>query len=232
MSRYRGETLGKYNNEHRQEKIEMKLTSKSFEHGGLIPGRCAFAVKAPKSHVRLSENLNPGLSWSNLPEGTKSLVLLCLDPDVPSKPDDVNKEDREVPLKLPRTAFTHWVMVDISPDTDEIAEGACSRGVTAKGKDKPAGPEGSRQGINDYTHWFDGDAEMGGQYFGYDGPCPPWNDSVTHHYRFELHATKLERCPVEGAFTAAQVQEAIKGQVLASATLTGRYSLNPRIRLL
>jgi phosphatidylethanolamine-binding protein (PEBP) family uncharacterized protein len=73
---------------------------------------------------------------------------------------------------------------------------------------------------------------MGGQWFGYDGPCPPWNDSVTHHYRFEILATDLDRCPVEGAFTAAQVQAALEGHVLGSAAICGRYSLNPRIRLL
>lgn len=210
----------------------MKLTSKSFEHGGLIPGRCAFGVKAPKTHLRLSDNLNPELSWAGLPAGTKSLILLCTDPDVPTLADDVNKEDREVPLKLPRTSFSHWVMVDISPETRDIAEGSCSRGVTAKGKQEPAGPEGARQGLNDYTGWFEGDPEMAGQYFGYDGPCPPWNDSVTHHYRFELFATDLPRCPVEGAFNCAQTLAAVRGHILASASITGRYSLNPRIRLL
>ena len=210
----------------------MKLASKSFENGGLIPGRCAFAVKAPKNHVRLSENLNPELSWSGAPVGTKSFVLLCIDPDVPTQPDDVNQEGREVPLKLARTTFTHWALVDIAPGVSEIEEGSCSQGVTARGKQQPAGPEGSRQGINDYTSWFKGDADMGGDYLGYDGPCPPWNDSVVHHYSFELHALDLERCPVEGRFTAADVQAAIEGHVLASASLTGRYSLNPRIRLL
>lgn len=210
----------------------MKLSSKSFENGGVIPGRCAFAVKAPRGHVRLSDNLNPELSWTGAPTGTKSFVLLCIDPDVPTKPDDVNKEDREVPLKLPRTTFTHWAMVDIGADVTEIEEGAFSRGVTARGKRAPAGPEGSRQGINDYTAWFKGDADMGGDYLGYDGPCPPWNDSVVHHYRFELHALDVERCAVEGSFTSADVQKAIQGHVLGSATITGRFSLNPRIRLL
>lgn len=209
----------------------MKLSSTSFDHGAVIPGRCAFAVKAPKGHVRLSDNLNPQLSWSGAPAGTRSFVLLCIDPDVPTRPDDVNKEDREVPLKLPRTTFTHWAMVDIPADVTSIDEGACSRGVTARGKPAPAGPQGARQGLNDYTGWFQGDADMGGDYLGYDGPCPPWNDSVVHHYRFEVHALDLDRCPVEGKFTAAQVLAAIEGHVLASASLTGRYSLNPRIRL-
>lgn len=209
----------------------MKLTSKSFEPGGVIPGRCAFAVKAPKTHVRLSDNLNPELSWSGVPAGTRSLVLLCIDPDVPTRADDVNQDDREVPLKLPRTTFCHWAMVDIAPTVTQIEEGACARGVVARGKQQPAGPAGSRQGINDYTGWFAGDASMSGDYFGYDGPCPPWNDSVTHHYRFEILATDLDRCPVEGRFTAPQVLAALQGRVLATASLTGRYSLNPRIQL-
>lgn len=210
----------------------MKLSSKSFENGGVIPGRCAFAVKAPKGHVRLSDNLNPELSWSGVPAGTRSFALLCIDPDVPTQPDDVNKEDREVPLKLPRTTFTHWVMVDIPADLRMIEEGTCSRAVTARGKQAPFGPEGSRQGINDYTAWFKGDTDMGGDYLGYDGPCPPWNDSVVHHYRFELYALDVERCAVQGKFSSADVQKAINGHVLANASLTGRYSLNPRIRLL
>jgi phosphatidylethanolamine-binding protein (PEBP) family uncharacterized protein len=122
-------------------------------------------------------------------------------------------------------------MIDIPAGVAQIEEGACSRGVTPRGKQEPEGPEGARHGVNDYTGWFAGDPDMGGTWLGYDGPCPPWNDSVIHHYRFEVFATDLERCPVDGAFTAAQVQGALKGHVLASAQLTGRYSLNPRIRL-
>ena len=209
----------------------MKLSSKSLVDRGTVPGRCAFAVKAPKDHIRLSDNLNPELSWTGAPAGTRSFVLICSDPDVPTRPDDVNKEGREVPLRLPRTQFHHWVMVDIPVSVTQIEEGSCARGVVARGKRSPPGPEGARQGINDYTGWFAGDPDMGGDYYGYDGPCPPWNDSVPHHYCFEIFATDLLQCPVEGAFTAAQVLAAIEGHVLASATLTGRYSLNPRIRL-
>lgn len=210
----------------------MKLTSKTFADRSLIPGRCAFAVKAPKGHVRLSDNLNPELSWTGVPEATRSFVLICTDPDAPTRADDVNQEGREVPLKLPRADFIHWVMVDIPPGVTQIDEGACSRGVTVGGKKAPEGPPGARQGLNDYSGWFSADAEMVGEYLGYDGPCPPWNDSVPHHYRFDLYATLQERCPVDGAFTAAQVLEAIAGQTLAQASLIGRYSLNPRIRLL
>jgi len=209
----------------------MRLISHSFRNGGVIPGRCAFAVRAPKGHVRLAANRNPHLAWSGAPAGTKTFVLICTDSDAPTKPDDVNKEGREVPAKLPRAEFIHWTMVDITSNVTRIGEGECSQGVTAKGKKEPKGLAGSRQGINDYTGWFKGDKSMAGNYLGYDGPCPPWNDSIAHSYRFEVFATDLERCAVDGAFTAAQVHAALKGHVLGSASITGRYAINPRIRL-
>ena len=71
---------------------------------------------------------------------------------------------------------------------------------------------------------------MGGDYHGYDGPCPPWNDERVHRYRFTIHAIDLERCPVEGdRFGAQDVLKAVEGHVLASATWTGTCSLNPDV---
>lgn len=209
----------------------MKLTSKTFVDGGLIPGRCAFAVKAPKGHVRLADNLNPELSWSGAPAGTRSFALICTDPDSPTRPDDVNREDREVPLKLPRAPFFHWAVANIPATTLQIPEGSCSQGVTPRGKPVPAGIDGAVQGINDYTGWFGGDTAMGGTYRGYDGPCPPWNDSVPHHYRFEVYALDVEALALAADFSAQDLLAALDGHVLAAAAITGRYSLNPRIRL-
>lgn len=208
----------------------MKLTSHAFEDGAVIPDQYALAVPDPQTRVRFSDNLNPDLAWRDLPEGTRSLVLLCVDPDAPSAPDDVNKEDREVPSSLARTDFYHWAMVDIDPDLGGIAEGACSHEVTPGGKGDPAGPAGSRQGVNSYTQWFAGDADMAGTYRGYDGPAPPWNDSIPHRYRFRLLATDLERCPMEADFSADDVLAAVGGHVLDEASLTGTYTLNPRLR--
>ena len=65
----------------------------------------------------------------------------------------------------------------------------------------PSAPRGARQGLNSYVEWFAGDAEMAGDYFGYDGPCPPWNDSIRHRYVFTLYAIDLASCPVDGRFT-------------------------------
>ncbi len=70
---------------------------------------------------------------------------------------------------------------------------------------------------------------MAGDYYGYDGPCPPWNDSLTHHYDFVLYATDLDHCPVSDRFTGPNVTAAIEGHVLAKASITGTYSLNPDV---
>lgn len=129
----------------------MKLSSNSFVEGQAIPGDYAFCTPDPASHATLGANKNPHLAWSNLPAGTRSLVLICHDPDVPGRPDDVNQEGREVPADLPRVDFTHWVLVDLDPVRDGIAEGEFSSAVSARGKPGPEGPDGTRQGVNNYT---------------------------------------------------------------------------------
>jgi len=207
----------------------VRLYSDSLKDGQPIPPQYAVGVPDPEQHVQFGQNLNPHLAWADLPEGTRSLVLICHDPDVPSRPDDVNQEGREVPADLPRVDFYHWVLVDIAPTLGALQEGEFSRGVTARGKSGPEAPHGTRQGLNDYTGWFKGDAQMEGDYFGYDGPCPPWNDSIPHRYVFTLYALDIERCPVEGKFTGPDVLKAIDGHVLAKASLTGLYSLNPKV---
>lgn len=208
----------------------MQLNSNSFAAGARIPAEFVFGVHVAETQVRLSSNQNPHLRWTDVPAGTRSLVLICVDRDAPTKPDDVNKPGRFVPASLPRADFYHWVMVDIPPSLQEIAAGTCSQTVTPCGKSRPQGPAGARQGMNDYTGWFKGDKDMEGVYLGYDGPCPPWNDMLEHRYFFNLYATDLARCPVEGQFVATQVLEAIKGHVLAEASLMGRYAINPSVR--
>ncbi|MFQ5994244.1 MAG: YbhB/YbcL family Raf kinase inhibitor-like protein [Acidiferrobacterales bacterium] len=208
----------------------MKLTSSNFEDNQPIPSAHAFCAPDPASHVTLSNNRNPAFSWSDTPAGTQSFVLICHDYDVPSKPDDVNQEGRVIPADLPRVDFYHWVLVDIPANITAISEGEYSDGVTPRGKDGPDASGGTHQGINDYTNWFSGDADMEGNYFGYDGPCPPWNDTIVHHYVFTLYALDVERCPLEGTFTGSEVRKAVEGHVLAEASITGTYSLNPDVK--
>lgn len=208
----------------------MKLWSQSWTDGQPIPARYAAGQPDAGSGVTFSDNLNPHLAWSGLPAGTQSVALICHDPDVPSRGDDVNQPDREVPADLPRVDFFHWVLVDLPPSLSEIAEGEFSKGFTARGKAGPQTLHGARHGLNDYTGWFAGHADMAGQYFGYDGPFPPFNDALLHHYVFTLFALDLARCPVEGAFTGAQVRAAMTGHVLGSASFVGTYTLNRRLR--
>ena len=120
-------------------------------------------------------------------------------------------------------------MVDIPPTVHEIAAGASADGIVPRGKPSPAGPPGSRQGLNDYTSWFAGDPDMGGQYFGYDGPCPPWNDSLMHRYVFTVYALDVPQLHIEGPITGPAVRAAMEGHVLAQASLTGTYTLNPAL---
>jgi Raf kinase inhibitor-like YbhB/YbcL family protein len=208
----------------------VRLTSACFADQQRIPSENAFGVADPQIHATFAANRNPDLSWSGLPSGTRSLVLICHDYDVPSRADDVNQEGRTIPADLPRVDFFHWVLVDLPADSLPIYKAEFSDGVTPRGKPGPAGPRGTRQGLNDYTRWFTGDKDMEGQYFGYDGPCPPWNDSIVHHYVFTLYALDVPRCPVDGVFTGADVRRAIEGHVLDKATLTGLYSINSHVQ--
>jgi Raf kinase inhibitor-like YbhB/YbcL family protein len=207
----------------------MHLTSSSFADGERIPGDYAFCTPDPAHHVCLGKNLNPQLRWTDVPGGTRSFAIVCHDPDVPSKGDDVNQEGRTVPASLPRVDFFHWVVVDLPATLTGIEAGEFSRGVSPRGKPGPQAPHGSRQGINNYTDWFAGDNDMRGDYYGYDGPCPPWNDEIVHHYVFTVYALDVERLPVEGRFGGPEVRAALQGHVLAQASLTGTYTLNPAL---
>ena len=209
----------------------MKIWSNSWSNGERIPSKFAAGRPAPAGGVEQSDNCNPHLAWSDVAAEAKSLVLICHDFDVPSRRDDVNKPDREIPSDLPRIDFFHWVMVDMPPTLSEIGEAQFSSGFTVGGK---AGPEvaelpGARHGLNDYTRLYADDAERNGTYFGYDGPFPPFNDALVHHYVFTLYALDVDRAPVEGHFTGPQVREAIYPHVIAEATLSGTYTLNRRL---
>jgi hypothetical protein len=208
----------------------MRLSSQSFEDGAAMPDVFAFCTPDPDQHATLSDNRNPELSWFEVPGGTRSFALICTDGDAPSIPDDVNQPGRTLSKDLPRADFHHWVMIDISPECRAIEAGACSERVAAGGKQAPPGPNGSRQGHNDYTGWFEGDADMGGTYNGYDGPGPPWNDERIHHYCFTLFALDTDALDVKSDFCAADVLAALEGHVLGTASLTCTYTMNPDLR--
>ncbi len=212
----------------------MKLHSDSFGNGAPIPERYAAGRLDDAGGVTFSDNLSPQFVWTDAPTGTKSFALICHDPDVPSAADDVNKPDREVPATLARVDFFHWVLADLPPSITNLAEGEFCRGFTARGKAGPETFHGARHGLNDYTGWFASDEAMAGQYFGYDGPFPPFNDALRHRYVFTVFALDVPRLAVEGhfdgPFTGVQLRAAMQGHMLASASWSGTYTLNRRLR--
>jgi hypothetical protein len=75
----------------------MKLESYAFENGKVIPRKYGYKI----------ENLSPPLQISEIPEGTKSLVLIMDDPDA---------------MVAVGKVWVHWVLWNISPNTKEIHE--------------------------------------------------------------------------------------------------------------
>ena len=203
----------------------MRIWSDSFEHRGEIPRE--FAMGQADG---FAANRNPHLAWDEVPEGTRSFALLCIDPDAPTVAETVGRDDLQIPVEQPRAEFVHWAMADIGADVREIAAGSCSDGIIARGKQAPPGPAGARQGLNDYTGWFAGDAQMGGDYYGYDGPYPPFNDLRMHRYFFRLFALDVAALELPARFTAGDVLRAIHGHKLDEALVYGTYTLNPSLR--
>jgi len=209
----------------------VRIHSDDFRDMQPIPDDCAFGRPGSADTPCVpSANRNPHLAWDQVPEGTRSFAITCIDSDVPTRGDDVNQPGRRVPASLPRTDFVHWLIADIPADCRELARASCGDGVVAHGKRTPPGPAGACQGLNDYTGWFAGDATMAGDYLGYDGPCPPWNDERMHHYHFRVHALDVAGLGLRSGYSLAQLREAMAGHVLAEAELTGTYTLSIALR--
>jgi len=93
--------------------MTMILTSTAFRDNESIPTK--FTCDG--------EDLSPPLAWSGVPEGAKSLALICDDPDAPAG------------------TWVHWVLYGLPPDMASLPEGVPAKGLTAPG---------ARQGRNDF----------------------------------------------------------------------------------
>ena len=93
--------------------MAMRVASPAFAEGAKIPRR----------YTCDGEDISPPLSWSGVPEGTKSLALICDDPDAPGK------------------TWVHWVLFNLPPRTTELPEGVPARETI---------PGGGAQGVNDF----------------------------------------------------------------------------------
>ncbi|MGO9674392.1 MAG: YbhB/YbcL family Raf kinase inhibitor-like protein [Methylocella sp.] len=90
----------------------MQLRSSAFSDGGAIP----------RHFTCEGEDVSPPLHWTGAPEGTRSFVLLCDDPDAPAG------------------IWRHWAVYDLPADRTALPEGAGRRG----------GIDGFRQALNDF----------------------------------------------------------------------------------
>ena len=96
---------------------KMILTSPNFKQNGEIP----------KKHTCDGEDISPALTWSDLPEGTRSLALIVDDPDAP---DPAN----------PKMTWVHWVLYNMPPTAGSLSDNAGSADL----------PEGTWEGLNDW----------------------------------------------------------------------------------
>ena len=103
--------------------------------------------------------------------------------------------------KAPKMVWVHWVVYNIPPATEGLPESAGNGRM----------PQGVLSGLNDFGKTA------------YGGPCPPIG---RHRYFFKLYALDIT-LDLKGA-TKSQVEQAIRGHVLASAELVGTYQKGDR----
>jgi len=193
--------------------------------GEALPDEAAFCIPDPAQHQTSGKNVQPAISWSAGPEGTQSYAIIMVDPDVPTEFENFNKEGATLAADMKRQNFYHWVLVDIPASTTSLPAGADTGEKSPK---KLGRTEHGVRGVNDYTKFMTGD--MAGEYGGYDGPCPPWNDERMHHYTFRVYALDVPTLGLSGAFTGPDAEEAMEGHVLAQGEAVGTYTLNPAMR--
>lgn len=95
----------------RASKMEISVNSSAFKEGEIIPSK----------YTCDGANVSPPLSWSGIPDGTKSIALICDDPDAPMG------------------TWVHWVIYNLPRDADGLPE-AVPRSETL--------PNSAKQGTN------------------------------------------------------------------------------------
>ena len=204
----------------------LKVHVDTFKSGGTVPNKFAFCVPAAQGHTTGGANINPSISWSKGPRGTRSYAIIVYDADSPAEHREMmNKEGVTMGADTKRHDYYHWILVDIPARTREIKEGADSNALVRHGK--PATSTVGVKGLNDYTKVTASNEAMKGQYYGYDGPCPPWNDDVAHRYHFTVYALSVKSLDLPKDFDGLAAQAAMKDKILAQGESLGLYTQNP-----
>lgn len=205
----------------------LQVSVDSFKNGEMIPSKYTFCMAAAQGHVTPSPDISPSVSWSKGPSGTKSYVITLTDIDNPKEQrEKMNKEGMTVSSSAARRTVFHWVLVDIPANVTSLPEGAESEGRVPHGKPQTPVKVGVR-GLNAFTEFMAANEQMKGQYYGYDGPCPPWNDETVHRYVFTVYALSVASLNLSGAFDGSAAMAAMKDKTLAQGEVTGLYTINP-----
>jgi len=152
----------------------MTITSPAFSQSAEIP----------TVYTGLGKDISPPLTFSNVPAGTKSLVLIIDDPDAPDP-------------AAPRMTWVHWVLYNIPPETNGLAEGVQSL------------PVGTQEGMNDFKRRS------------YGGPHPPVGRHRYFHKLYALDTTLF----FKGVPTKADIEKEMTGHIMAEAVLMGTYQV-------
>jgi Raf kinase inhibitor-like YbhB/YbcL family protein len=206
----------------------LKVSVDSFKNGGIMDNKFAFCAPAAQGHTTGGANLSPSISWSKGPRGTKSYAIILYDTDSPAEQrEKMNKEGITMTADIPRRNFYHWVLVNIPANITSLKEGADSSARVVHGKPATPAGAGAVRGLNDYTKVTAANDAMKGQYYGYDGPCPPWNDDVVHHYHFTVYALSVPSLDLPKDFDGPAAMDAMKGKILAQGEQLGLFTQNP-----
>jgi Raf kinase inhibitor-like YbhB/YbcL family protein len=197
-------------------------------YGHLISSDYAFCTAAPQTHAAPAPDKSPRIAWSKGPAGTKSYAVFVYDTDSPAEHREwMNQEGHMLTAAIPRKIFFHMVVVDVPAKVTVLPKGEESDARVLHGKAAPA--KIGVHGANSFTQAFAANDAMKGTYYGYDGPCSPWNDENTHHYHFAVYALSVASLGLSGPFDGPAALAAMKGKVLAQGQLVALYSTNPAV---
>ena len=207
-------------------KLQVHLDA--LKRGHMVASDYALCMPPPQGYFAFAPDKSPAISWSKGPKGTHSYSIIMYDTDSPLEHREwMNVEGQTLTAAIQRKIFYHWLLVDIPANVTSLAEGVESDALVKHGKQAPA--KIGVHGRNDFTQTFAANDAMKGDYYGYDGPCAPWNDTNIHHYHFTVYALSVKSLGLSGAFDGAATLAAMKGKVLAQGELLGVYSMNPAV---
>ncbi len=191
------------------------------KEGQPIPPEQAYCISDAKHKSKPGPNQRPTIRWTKSPYGSRSFVVVIVDPDVPTDFSQAGKEGRTIARDMKRQDFYHMVQVDI-PINVFTLEGNAEERPPLK-----AALEG-KAAVNDYAKFSD--TARAEDHLGYDGPCPPWNDMRVHRYHYRVYALDVGSLKLPNGFTAKEAMEAMQGHVLAMGERTGTYTLNDGLK--